>query len=313
MVDIIRREWVYFWYYFSIQFGQIFRYWVLGMVLGSVISVFLKERIHRVFRLLGEKKLGIVGIFAASALGIASPLCMYGTIPIAASFSKSGMKDDWLAAFMMSSILLNPQLIIYSAALGWTALAVRIVSSFLCGSLAGLLVRLYLHGHQVDPNSQNAPKQNAFFDFSGFTEPESRDVDPNLFLRFLKNLGRNIKATGMWFLIGIALSAIFQRYVPAEAMTAVFGGNQAFGVLMAATVGVPLYACGGGTIPLLQAWLLDGMPMGSAAAFMITGPSTKITNLGAVKIVLGMRKFVRYFLYVMAFSFLAGVAVNLIV
>ena len=161
MVDIIRREWVYFWYYFSIQFGQIFRYWVLGMVLGSVISVFLKERIHRVFRLLGEKKLGIVGIFAASALGIASPLCMYGTIPIAASFSKSGMKDDWLAAFMMSSILLNPQLIIYSAALGWTALAVRIVSSFLCGSLAGLLVRLYLHGHQVDPNSQNAPKQNA--------------------------------------------------------------------------------------------------------------------------------------------------------
>lgn len=47
-----------------------------------------------------------MGIFAASALGIASSLCMYGTITIAASFSKGGMKDDWLAAFMMSSILL---------------------------------------------------------------------------------------------------------------------------------------------------------------------------------------------------------------
>ena len=57
---------------------------------------------------MGEKKLGIMGVFAASALGIASPLCMYGTIPIAASFSKSGIRDDWLAAFMMSSILLNP-------------------------------------------------------------------------------------------------------------------------------------------------------------------------------------------------------------
>ena len=42
-------------------------------------------------------------------------------------------------------------------------------------------------------------------------------------------------------------------------MTALFGGNEAFGVLMAATVGVPMYACGGGTIPLLQQWLLDGM------------------------------------------------------
>ncbi len=313
MVDIIQREWVYFWYYFSIQFGQIFRYWVLGMVLGSVISVFFKEKIHRGFRSLGEKKLGIVGIFAASALGIVSPLCMYGTIPIAASFSKSGIKDDWLAAFMMSSILLNPQLIIYSAALGRTALAVRIVSSFLCGSLAGLLVRLYSHGHRIDLYSQNVPEQNSFFDFSGFAEPESRDVDPNLYLRFLKNFGRNIRATGVWFLIGIVLSALFQRYVPAEAMTAVFGGNQAFGVLMAATVGVPLYACGGGTIPLLQAWLLDGMPMGSAAAFMITGPATKITNLGAVKIVLGIRRFVLYLAYVMAFSFLTGVAVNAIV
>lgn len=43
---------------------------------------------------------------------------MYGTIPIAASLSRSGMRDDWLAAFMMSSILLNPQLLLYSAALG---------------------------------------------------------------------------------------------------------------------------------------------------------------------------------------------------
>jgi len=93
-------------------------------------------------------------------------------------------------------------------------------------------------------------------------------------------------------------------------MTSLFGGNEAFGVLMAATVGVPLYACGGGTIPLLQAWLLDGMSMGSAAAFMITGPATKITNLGAVKIVLGVRRFLLYLAFVMAFSLLCGLAVN---
>lgn len=117
MSEILKREWVYLWYYFTVQFDQIFRYWVLGMVLGSAVSVFLKDRIHGTFRRLGEKRLGIFGIVIASALGIASPLCMYGTIPIAASFSKSGMKNDWLAAFMMSSILLNPQLMIYSAAL----------------------------------------------------------------------------------------------------------------------------------------------------------------------------------------------------
>ncbi len=300
MLEIVQREAVYLWYYFSVQLEQIFWYWVLGMVIGSAVSVFLKDHIHGLFRSLGNKKLGVFGIFAASALGIASPLCMYGTIPIAASFSKSGMKDDWLAAFMMSSILLNPQLIIYSAALGKTALAVRIISCFLCGIAAGLLIRLFY-------------KDRSFFDFNGFEEPKSRDTDPNIFIRYLKNLWRNVRATGLYFLIGILLSALFQRYVPTEAMTFLFGGNEAFGVLMAATIGVPLYACGGGTIPLLQQWLWDGMPLGSAAAFMITGPATKITNLGAVKIVLGIKRFILYIIFVMAFSLVTGSIINLVI
>lgn len=143
MLDAVHREAVYLWYYFSLQLSQIFRYWVLGMVLGSAISVFARERIHALFRSLHGRRLGILGIFIASALGIASPLCMYGTIPLAASFSESGMEDDWLAAFMMSSVLLNPQLILYSMALGRAALVIRILSSFLCGGVAGLLLRAF--------------------------------------------------------------------------------------------------------------------------------------------------------------------------
>ena len=300
LAEILHREFVYLWYYVTLQLRQILPYWVLGMLLGSAVSVFAKERIHRAFGSLQGKRLGVLGIFLASALGIASPLCMYGTIPLAASFSRSGIGEDWLAAFMMSSILLNPQLILYSAALGGTALAIRIVSCFLCGAAAGLLLRF-------------CRRKQPFFNFSGFAEPENRDTDPRLWLRFLKNLGRNIRATGPYFFIGILLAALFQRYVPAEAMTALFGGNEAFGVLMAATIGVPLYACGGGTIPLLQAWLWDGMSLGSAAAFMLTGPATKITNLGALKIVLGPKHFLLYLAFVMAFSFLTGLAVNLLI
>ena len=121
-------------------------------------------------------------------------------------------------------------------------------------------------------------------------------------IRYLLNLWRNIRATGLYFLFGILLSALFQRYVPQEA----------WGVLMAATVGVPLYACGGGTIPLLQEWLMNGMSLGSAAAFMITGPATKITSLGALKIVTGIRRFLLYLAFILLFSFVSGLLVNLI-
>lgn len=197
-------------------------------------------------------------------------------------------------------ILLNPQLILYSMVLGTTPLAIRIASCFLCGIAAGLLIRF-------------AYQEKAFFNFSGFGEPTSRDTDPDPLLRFLKDLGRNVKATGPMFLLGVALSALFQRYVPSDLVADLFGDNRGFGVLMAATIGVPLYACGGGTIPLLQMWLVDGMSMGSAAAFMITGPATKITNLGVVKIVLGTKRFAAYLVFTVLFALLTGWIVDLIV
>ena len=296
---VLRRELIYIWYYFEIQFRQIFWYWILGMAIGSFVSVFAKDKIHSLFVGMRNKKLGLLGIIPACFLGIASPLCMYGTIPIAASFRRQGMREDWLAAFMMASILLNPQLIIYSAALGATALAVRIVTCFICGCMAGLLIFLFY-------------RDKDFFNFDGFDERESHDTHPNPLFRYLLNFWRNIKVTGLYFLFGILLSALFQRYVPQKVMTDIFGGNEAWGVLMAATIGVPLYACGGGTIPLLQEWLWSGMSMGSAAAFMITGPATKITNLGALKIAMGWKRFALYVVFVMLFSFLAGIAVNLI-
>ena len=61
MIDILRREAIYFWYYFSVQLEQIFWYWVLGMVIGSFVSVFIKDHIHNLFRSLGNKKLGAFG------------------------------------------------------------------------------------------------------------------------------------------------------------------------------------------------------------------------------------------------------------
>jgi hypothetical protein len=123
------------------------------------------------------------------------------------------------------------------------------------------------------------------------------DNTPENAREILHNLGRNIDVVAGWF---------------DETMVTLFGKNEAWGVLMAATIGVPLYACGGGTIPLLQGWLWNGMSMDSATAFMITGPVTKITNLGAMKIVLGAKHFVFYIAFGMAFALATGLLVNMI-
>ncbi len=301
MWEWIKSQLIYFWYYFDIQIRQIFIYWVIGIIIGSIISVFAKDKIHKLFEKIQNKQLGILGIFIASVLGILSPLCMYGTIPIAASFSKNGMKDDLLGAFMMSSIMLNPQLLIYSSALGTNALIIRLNVSILCGFLAGILLKIFYKD-----------KNKSFFNFKGFEQKQSKDTDPNILKRLLKNIRRNIKATGLYFLFGIILTVLFQMYVPQESFASLFGKNNGFGVLMAATLGVPVYVCGGGTIPLLNEWLHSGMSMGAGTAFMVTGPATKITNLGALKIVLGIKHFMIYLVYVILFALLSGLFIDII-
>lgn len=97
-------------------------------------------------------------------------------------------------------------------ALGSTVLAARFIICLLCGIGAGLCIRYFYQGRK-------------FFKFTAFKPAAGRDTDPNLLLRLLKNIGRNIKATGGFFLMGVLLSALFQRYVPADLFANLFQGQ----------------------------------------------------------------------------------------
>ena len=113
-------------------------------------------------------------------------------------------------------------------------------------------------------------------------------------------------------LLGILLAALFTIHVPQDAFAELFGKNNGFGVLLSATLGVPLYLCGGGTIPILITWLASGMSIGAAVAFMLSGPATKLTNITAFKSILGIKHFIYYLVSVMLFSAIAGLITDAI-
>ena len=281
------------------QAEQILPFWAVGILIGSAISVFGKEKLHRVLhRVQGRRG----SLLMAAAIGVASPLCMYGTIPIAAALAHKGARQDVLAAFMVSSVLINPQLLIYTASLGQGVLAARFLACLLCGVVAGLLVRWRTRRGQT------------LLDFSRVGEGRAtRDVHPNPLLRYLANVWRNVRATGPWFLVGILLAAIFLYMVPHRLFHHLqVGGRSELEVLGMAMVGIPFYVCGGGAIPLMAGWQQLGMSAGALIAFTLTGAGTKITNLSALKMVLGMRHFLCYIIYVTLFAIAAGWCTNLL-
>ncbi len=280
----------------AVQFARIAPYWACGLVIGSLVSVFLGARISGAVARLGGSDHALPRSLLAALLGAASPVCMYGTIPLLASLARGGAPQYLLAAFMISSILINPNLFAFSLALGLPIAIMRLGACLAAGAAAGLAVR-YLFGNR------------RLFDLGVFPERGERGKVPSA-RDFAASLWRGLYKTAPYFLGGIALTALFDQYFPREWAATSLGPRSGFGPVIAASVGVPAYLCGGGTIPLLKAALEMGMSPGSAIAFMISGPATKLTNLGAVKILLGTRNFMLYIAFNLVFAIASGLAID---
>ena len=297
MLDLIKRELIYLWYYSDLQVRQLMPYYIVGTLLGSFIAVFLKSKLSLLLQ--RAPSLPYVSLLLSAILGFLSPICMFGTLPLAAALFQAGMRQATLACFMMSSVLLNPQLIIYSSALGEAPFYLRLSSSLIMALCAGILI-------------MHCFKKQSFFNFAAFSGTmRNRDTAPNVILRYIFNVGRNLKATLPYFVVGIVLSALLTIHLPPALISDIFGRDDYCGVLIAAALGVPLYMCGGGTIPLLMMALDGGMSLGAATAFMLSGPATKLTNLSALKAVLGWSHFAAYLIFVLVFSTLGGLLINL--
>lgn len=277
-----------------IQFLQIAPYWATGLAAGSLVSVYLSERIILKLSALRRGGFSLSAVCLASALGVLSPLCMYGTVPLVAALGRKQVSACVLSAFMMSSILLNPNLFLMTFALGTPVAIARLAACTLGGILAGVIV--WLVWRDKSPFQLDR--------FKGEWTKQKRT--------FLRDLLRALRVTAPYFLCGVLITALYDRYFPKTWMPVLLGGNQAFGTLFAASLSIPLYACGGGAVPLIMAWLREGMSVGGAVTFMVAGPATKFTNLGAVKIILGAKNFALYLAFCLLYAIGCGLLTDAI-
>jgi hypothetical protein len=73
-----------------------------------------------------------------------------------------------------------------------------------------------------------------------------------------------------WVVAGIAVGAWIHGYVPTGAMARLLGANRWWSVPLAVLLGVPMYSNAAGIIPIVQALMEKGAPLGSVLAFMMS-------------------------------------------
>ena len=87
ILEWLERELIYLWYYCDILCRQLLPFYLIGTLLGSLISVFAKVKIQHLFAKTRLSHLGVLSFIPAALLGFASPICMYGTLPLAAALA----------------------------------------------------------------------------------------------------------------------------------------------------------------------------------------------------------------------------------
>ena len=77
------------------------------------------------------------------------------------------------------------------------------------------------------------------------------------------------KKVAPYVLIGVGIGAIIHNWIPEEMIVRLLGTGNPFGVIMATTAGIPMYADIFGTIPIAEALLAKGAQLGVVLSFMM--------------------------------------------
>lgn len=287
-----------------------------GIVLGALVSTFAPR--ERAVRFLRSRKWWMLP--AAGLVGLVSPACTYGTVPVFMEMIKAGAPMAPAATFLVASALVNPQIFLLTAgALGvWVALA-QAAASLAFSILIGLLVaRAQDRGIDLEGSELKAARtaeqlrecEKARCEHS----PRRHKHAALMSLPWPRRLALSIldltEFVGFYFLLGTLVASLAAQFIPAGAVIAAVGEGRWWAVPLAALVSIPTYICGGGTIPFLARASEMGMATGAVLAFLIAGPATRVTALSALAVLFKKRVVLAYAVLLLLFAWVVGAALG---
>lgn len=273
----------------------LFPYVVLGVIAGTALKhSMLVTGIRRVCT-----RTPLLSIILSSLTGMASPLCTYGTVPIIVQLVREDVPLAPLIAFLSASSLMNPQLFIITwGGLGAEMALVRTAAVFISSILLGILVWVLPRHWLLNTNSLERFSRKQVI---------KKDRSDGSMHSFLTDSIHMLEFVGFYVIIGILLGAVLETFLPGRIILQFFGTGQFGSVLLAALLGVPMYACGGGTVPLIRSLINQGMAKGAALSFLIIGPATRFTPLMALATIIRPAAVIAYTGYLFVFSIIAGI------
>jgi hypothetical protein len=279
MLEVVWTEVAKMWWFFLLACL------LVGIIKGYKLDLKIRDLLRRS---------GVWGVTLAVLVGMVSPLCACGILPIAISLAMIGTPLAPLLALLATSPVMGPDALVLTwRGLGSEWALLKLGGAALLGlGVGGITLLLekqgFLAGNQVrlqpihNPDGTLAPAR-VIGAAAGIKVRSMVIVPRDSRLHFI--LDRTLDAawfTGRFLLLAIVLEAIIVILVPPSWILGLVGADHLGSVLVAALVGLPLPVNQIPLIPILAGLLQRGMNDGAALTLLLAGPMSSIPAMAAL-------------------------------
>ena len=250
---------------------------LVGVIKGYKLDLKIRDSVNR-----------------AGLLGMVSPLCACGILPIAISLAIVGTPLPPLLALLATSPIMGPDALLLTwRGLGADWAILKLIGAGFVGLGTGLMTQLlvnkgYLGGGLLrlrpvyDEDGKLAPA--ATIGAQAGIHVKSMSITPrDSKLRFI--FDRSLDAglfVGKFLLLAIVIEAIIVTLVPMSWIVFLVGQESFTSIFMAAVIGLPLPVNQIPAIPILAGLLQRGIDSGAALTFLMAGPVSSLPAMIAL-------------------------------
>ena len=204
------------------------------------------------------------GTFAAAGFGIVTPFCSCSAVPLFIGFVEAGIPLGVTFAFLISSPMVNEVALVLLWGLFGPAVALIYMAAGLSVAILGGLVLGRMRTERwIEPWVLEIRAGGGPSSLHQKLSIEDRIRDAWSYTTGL------VRKVAPYVLVGIGIGAVIHGYVPTELVASIGGRENWLAVPLVVLLAIPLYSNAAGTIPIVEALIGKGIPLGTALAFMM--------------------------------------------
>ena len=252
---------------------------------------------------------GLDYLFAA-LLGVVTPFCSCSSIPLFIGFVGAGIPLGVTFAFLISSPLINESsLYLFPAMFGMRVTIIYNLVGIAVAIVGGTLIQRLGVEKYIKPELLKFKSRQQVEEEHGGVSLSLKE----LLIYFWRDGMTITKNVFPYVVLGVSIGALIHGFVPATLVEKYLSNRSWWAVPLATLLGAPLYANSVSVIPVMEALVGKGVPLGTALAFMTAIVTVSIPESMILKKVMRWQLLVLFFGITIVGIMIMGYVLNAVV